>query len=91
MFWVLESNTQMCITLHIIWKFSTCSYSFICCLKTFKASWNLQYNNKILQKKVQNVHSIRGTKRPNVYKYARSVSNGFICPLETYLINLELP
>ena len=33
----------------------------------------------------------RGTQRPNVSKYARSVSNGFLCALEACLVNLELP
>ena len=31
----------------------------------------------------------RGTQRPNVSKYARSVSNGFLCALEACLVNLE--
>ena len=33
----------------------------------------------------------RGTQRPNVSKYARSVSNGFLLALEACLVNLELP
>ena len=33
----------------------------------------------------------RGTQRPNVSKYTRSVSNGFLCALEACLVNLELP
>ena len=32
-----------------------------------------------------------GNQRPNVSKYARSVSNGFLCALEARLANLELP
>ena len=31
------------------------------------------------------------TQRPNVSKYARSVSDGFLCALEACLVNLELP
>ena len=31
-----------------------------------------------------------GTQRPNVSKYARSVSDGFLCALEACLVNLEL-
>ena len=31
-----------------------------------------------------------GNQRPNVSKYARSVSNGFLCALEARLANLEL-
>ena len=33
----------------------------------------------------------RGTQRPNVSKYDRTVSNGFLCALEACLVNLELP
>ena len=33
----------------------------------------------------------RNTQRPNVSKYARSVSNGFRCALEACWDNLELP
>ena len=33
----------------------------------------------------------RGTQRPNVSKYARSVSDGFFYALEACLVNLELP
>ena len=33
----------------------------------------------------------RGTQRPNVSKYARSVWNGFLCALEACLVNLKLP
>ena len=33
----------------------------------------------------------RNTQQPNVSKYARSVSNGFLCVLEACLDNLELP
>ena len=55
---VVQSNTQVCITLYIIWKFSTCSYSFICCLKTFKASWNLQHNKKKFQKSLKKYTSV---------------------------------
>ena len=33
----------------------------------------------------------RGTQRPNVSKYARNVSDGFLCALEACLVNLELP
>ena len=32
-----------------------------------------------------------GNQRTNVSKYARSVSNGFLCALEARLANLELP
>ena len=34
---------------------------------------------------------IRGTQRPNASKYARSVSDGFLCALKACLVNLELP
>ena len=34
---------------------------------------------------------IRGTQRPNVSKYARSVSEGFLYALEACLVNLESP
>ena len=33
----------------------------------------------------------RRTQRPNVSKYDRTVSNGFLCALEACLVNLELP
>ena len=33
----------------------------------------------------------RSTQQPNVSKYARSVSNGFLCALEACLVNWELP
>ena len=33
----------------------------------------------------------RGTQRPNVSKYVRIVSNGFLYALEAILVNLELP
>ena len=33
---------------------------------------------------------IRGNQRPNVSKYVRSVSNGFLYALEAGLVNLEL-
>ena len=33
----------------------------------------------------------RGTQRPNVSKYVRIVSNGFLYALEASLVNLELP
>ena len=33
---------------------------------------------------------IRGNQRPNVSKYVRSVSNGFLYALEACLVNLEL-
>ena len=32
-----------------------------------------------------------GTQRPNVSKYVRIVSNGFLYALEAILVNLELP
>ena len=34
--------------------------------------------------------NIRGTQRPIVSKYARSVSDGFLYALEAFLVNLEL-
>ena len=40
--------------------------------------WNLNLN-------------LSGTRRPNVSKYARSVSDGFLYALEAFLVNLELP
>ena len=33
----------------------------------------------------------KGTQRPNVSRYARSASNGFLYALEACLVNLELP
>ena len=33
----------------------------------------------------------RNTQRPYVSKYAKSVSNGFLCALEACLDNLEFP
>ena len=33
----------------------------------------------------------RGTQPPNVSKYTKSVSDGFLCALEACLVNLELP
>ena len=33
----------------------------------------------------------RGTQRPNVSKYVRIVSSGFLYALEASLVNLELP
>ena len=41
-------------------------------------TWNLNVN-------------LSGTRRPNVSKYARSVSDGFLYALEAFLVNLELP
>ena len=39
-----------------------------------------------------NLHAqARGTQWPNVSKYTRSVSNGFLCGLEACLVNLKLP
>ena len=35
-------------------------------------------------------HLSRGTQRPNVSKYTRSVSDGFLYTLEACLVNLEL-
>ena len=35
-------------------------------------------------------HLSRGTQRPNVSKYTRSVSDGFLYTLEACLANLEL-
>ena len=36
-------------------------------------------------------NDLRGTQRPNVSKYARSVSDGFPYALEACLVTLELP
>ena len=38
-----------------------------------------------------NTHTLRGTQRPNVFKYDTSVSDGYLCALEACLVNLELP
>ena len=49
----------------------------------------LQKNFTRLNLYIPYTESRRGTQRPNVFKYARSVSNGFPCALETCLVNLE--
>ena len=46
---------------------------------------------KCLVHRPHGLRYVRGTQRPNVSKYARSVSNAFLLALEACLVILELP
>ena len=59
--------------------------------KVTRFRWSYEKNRALFGVFSHTSDITRGTQRPNVSKYARSVLNSFLCAFEAFLVNLELP
>ena len=62
--------------------------NLLCCIRMIKVSTFLSQTSHT--RKLEQTLVISGTQRPNVPKYTRSVSDGFLYTLGACLVNLEL-
>ena len=60
-------------------------------LRSSERVWIVQHVLSACLRRIELTSEDRGTQRPNVSKYVRSVSDGLLYALEDCLVNLELP